>query len=55
MKHKISLPRRAAAFALAFLLVLPNAYAAAGGQKMQTSTQIAPGPAHRHTRPLHCP
>ena len=42
MKHKISLPRRAAAFALAFLLVLPNAYAAAGEQKLQTSTQIAP-------------
>ena len=49
MKHKISLPRRAAAFALAFLLVLPNAYAAAGEQKLQTSTQIAQGLTYRNT------
>ena len=49
MKHKISLPRRVAAFALAFLLVLPNAYAAAGEQKLQTSTQIAQGLTYRNT------
>ncbi len=49
MRHKISLPRRATAFALAFLLLLPTAYAAAGEKKLQTSTQIMDGLTYRNT------
>ena len=49
MKHTISFPRRAAALALALLLSLPTVYAAAGEQKIQTSTQIVDGLTYRNT------
>ena len=49
MKHTISFTRRAAALALALLLSLPTVYAAAGEQKIQTSTQIVDGLTYRNT------
>lgn len=50
MKHQTtSLPRRAAAFLLAILLAVPTAYAAAGEQKLQTSTEIVDGLTYHNT------
>lgn len=49
MRHTTSLPRRAAAFLLACLLLLPTAYAAAGERKLQTSTQIVDGLTYKNT------
>lgn len=49
MRHTTSLSRRAAAFLLALLLALPTVYAAAGDQKLQTSTQIVDGLTYRNT------
>ena len=49
MRHTVSLPRRAAAFLLACLLLLPTAYATAGERKIQTSTQIVDGLTYKNT------
>ncbi len=49
MRHTTSLSRRAAAALLAFLLLLPTAYAAAGEQKIQTTAQLADGLTYRNT------
>ena len=49
MRHTTSFPRRAAAFFLAFLLLLPTAYATAGERKIQTSTQIVDGLTYKNT------
>lgn len=49
MRHNTSLPRRAAAFFLAVLLLIPAAFAAAGEQVLQTSTQITDGLIYRNT------
>lgn len=49
MRHTTSLPRRAAALLLAFVLLLPTVYAAAGEQKIQTTTQLADGLTYRNT------
>lgn len=49
MRHTTSLPRRAAAALLAFVLLLPSAYAAAGEKKLQTTAQLADGLTYRNT------
>ena len=49
MRHKTTIPRRAAAFLLALLLVLPTAYAAAGERKLQTSIPVVDGLTYRNT------
>ena len=49
MRHTTSLSRRAAALLLALLLAIPAGYAAAGEQKIQTSTQIVDGLTYRNT------
>lgn len=49
MRHTKSLSRRAAALLLAVLLALPTVYAAAGDQKLQTTTQIVDGLTYRNT------
>ena len=49
MRHTTSLSRRAAALLLALLLAMPAGYAAAGEQKIQTSTQIVDGLTYRNT------
>lgn len=49
MKHTTSFPRRAAAFFLAVLLLVPTVYATAGERKLQTSTQIVDGLTYRNT------
>ena len=51
MRHKTTLPRRAAAFLLAFLLALPTlyVYADAGDRKLQTSVPVADGLTYHNT------
>ena len=49
MRHTTSLPRRAAALLLAFVLLLPTVYAAAGEQKLQTTADLAGGLTYRNT------
>ena len=51
MTHKMTLPRRGAAFLLALLLALPTVYAdtGAGARKLQTSTSIVDGLTYRNT------
>ncbi|WP_251316262.1 phosphodiester glycosidase family protein [Flintibacter muris] len=49
MRHTTSLPRRAAAFFLACLLLLPSVYATAGERKLQTTTEIVDGLVYRNT------
>ena len=49
MRHNTSLPRRTAALFLAFLLLLPTAYATAGERKLQTTTEIVDGLTYRNT------
>ena len=50
MKHQLRpFLRRTAAFALALVLALPTAYAAAGEQKLQTTTQLTDGLVYRNT------
>ena len=51
MRHKTTLPRRAAAFLLALLLALPAVYAdtGAGMRKLQTTTDIVDGLTYRNT------
>lgn len=49
MRHTTSLPRRAAALLLAFVLLLPTVYAAAGEQKLQTTAYLADGLTYRNT------
>ena len=49
MRHPNTLPRRAAAFLLAFLLAMPVIYADAGDRKLQTSTPIVDGLTYHNT------
>ena len=49
MRHTNSLPRRAAAFLLACVLLLPTAYAAAGERKLQTTTRVVDGLTYKNT------
>ena len=49
MRHTTSLPRRMAALLLAFVLLLPTVYAAAGEQKLQTTAQLVNGLTYRNT------
>ena len=50
MRHKTSLPRRAAALGLALLLALPTAVrATAGERRLQTSTAVTDGLTYRNT------
>ena len=49
MRHKTSLPRRAAALFLALLLALPAAYASAGERILQTTVSVADGLTYRNT------
>ncbi len=50
MKTNItSIPRRAAAFALAVLLIVPTVFASAGEKKLQTSIDILDGLSYRNT------
>ncbi|MDE6898439.1 MAG: hypothetical protein K2P16_04170, partial [Lawsonibacter sp.] len=49
MKHKTTLPRRAAALLLALVLLLPAAYAAAGERMLQTSVPVVDGLTYYNT------
>lgn len=49
MRHTNSLPRRAAAFLLACVLLLPTAYAAAGERQLQTTTRVVDGLTYKNT------
>ena len=49
MRHTTSLPRRAAAFFLAVLLLLPTAYAISPEEHLQSTAQIVDGLTYRNT------